>query len=117
MLTKGVFEKVKMIKPPFEIQNKFSEIGNQAEKLKEYYVNSLDELHELYNEISQRAVKGKLTITNFSATKEVIDLPLVQTNENIVIDEINKELANFHYNQNHTGAPDAIDNKIRQLEA
>ena len=60
ILTKGGFEKIKMIKPPVELQAQFADIVIKTESLKEQYKNSLLELENLYGSLSQRAFKGEL---------------------------------------------------------
>ncbi|MGF2410686.1 restriction endonuclease subunit S [Ferruginibacter sp.] len=62
ILTKGVFEKIKMIKPPLELQNQFAAIVTKTEALKEQYKSSLQELENLYGSLSQKAFKGELEL-------------------------------------------------------
>jgi len=60
ILTKGEFEKIKMIKPPLELQNEFANIVEKTETLKFQYQSSLQELENLYHSLSQQAFKGEL---------------------------------------------------------
>ncbi len=60
ILTKGGFEKIKMIKPPLSIQTQFAKIVAKTETLKTQYQQSLQELENLYGSLSQRAFKGEL---------------------------------------------------------
>lgn len=60
ILTKGDFVKIKMIKPPFELQNKFATIASKVESLKSRYQSSLSNLENLYGALSQKAFKGEL---------------------------------------------------------
>lgn len=46
--------------PPIELQNKFAEIVEKTEKLKEKYQQSLEESENLFNSLMQRAFKGEL---------------------------------------------------------
>ncbi|MBK8945363.1 MAG: restriction endonuclease subunit S [Ignavibacteriae bacterium] len=46
--------------PPPELQNKFAEIVEKTEKLKEKYQQSLEESENLFNSLMQRAFKGEL---------------------------------------------------------
>lgn len=62
ILTKGGFEKIKMIKPPIELQTQFAQIVEKTEALKSQYQQSLQELENLYGSLSQKAFKGELTI-------------------------------------------------------
>ncbi|HVA98987.1 MAG TPA: restriction endonuclease subunit S [Bacteroidia bacterium] len=63
ILTKGEFEKIKMIKPPFEAQKMFATIAENAEVIKEQLKSSLNDLENLYNSLSQRAFKGELDLS------------------------------------------------------
>ena len=61
ILTKGEFEKIKMIKPPIALQTQFAHIVEKTEVLKAQYQQSLQELENLYGSLSQRAFKGELS--------------------------------------------------------
>jgi len=63
ILTKGDFEKIKMIKPPFEIQNPFAVIVEKVEGIKSRYQQSLTDLEVLYGALSQQAFKGELDLS------------------------------------------------------
>lgn len=63
ILTKGDFEKVTMIKPPFEIQNQFAVIAEKVEGIKSRYQQSLTDLETLYGALSQQAFKGELDLS------------------------------------------------------
>lgn len=63
ILTKGDFEKITMIKPPFEIQNQFAAIVEKVEALKSRYQQSLTDLEALYGALSQQAFKGELDLS------------------------------------------------------
>ncbi|QOL16856.1 restriction endonuclease subunit S [Dickeya dianthicola] len=63
ILTKGDFEKITMIKPPFEIQNQFATIVEKVESIKSRYQQSLADLEALYSSLSQRAFKGELDLS------------------------------------------------------
>lgn len=62
ILTKGGFEKIKMIKPPIELQTQFAQIVEKTEALKTQYQQSLQELDNLYGSLSQKAFKGELSL-------------------------------------------------------
>lgn len=66
ILTKGGFEKIKMIKPPIELQTQFAQIVEKTEALKTQYQQSLQELDDLYGSLSQRAFRGEITIKDES---------------------------------------------------
>lgn len=63
ILTKGDFEKITMIKPPFDIQNQFAVIVEKTEGLKSRYQKSLSDLEALYGALSQQAFKGELDLS------------------------------------------------------
>lgn len=71
ILTKGDFEKIKMIKPPIELQNKFASIVEKVEATKAKYRESLSELEALYGSLSQRAFKGELDLSRVPLKTEV----------------------------------------------
>lgn len=70
ILTKGLFEKILLIKPPVEIQNKFASIVEKAEKVKENYNASLKELDNLFGSLSQKAFKGELDLSKIEVYQE-----------------------------------------------
>lgn len=63
ILTKGDFEQITMIKPPFDIQNQFAVIVEKVEAIKTRYQQSLTELETLYGALSQKAFKGELDLS------------------------------------------------------
>ena len=63
ILTKGDFEKITMIKPPFDLQNQFATIVEKVESLKFHTKQSLTELENLYGALSQKAFKGELDLS------------------------------------------------------
>jgi type I restriction enzyme S subunit len=60
MLTKGEFEKIQMIKPPYELQTQFAERVAIIEKQKAIAQASLEKSEELFNSLLQKAFKGEL---------------------------------------------------------
>lgn len=63
ILTKGDFERITMIKPPFEIQNQFAVIVEKVEGIRSRYQQSLNDLEALYGALSQQAFKGELDLS------------------------------------------------------
>ncbi|MCF6148225.1 MAG: restriction endonuclease subunit S [Candidatus Kuenenia sp.] len=61
ILTKGGFEKIKMIKPPLSLQTQYAQIVEKTEAFKSQYQQSLQELENLYGSLSQKAFRGELT--------------------------------------------------------
>jgi len=74
ILTKGDFEKITMIKPPFDIQNRFAVIVEKVEGIKSRYQQSLTDLEILYGALSQQAFRGGLDLSR-------VPLPVIQTEE------------------------------------
>lgn len=73
ILTKGDFEKITMIKPPFEIQYQFAVIVEKVEALKSRYQQSLTDLDALYGALSQQAFKGELDLSRVALPAASID--------------------------------------------
>jgi len=71
ILTKGEFEKIKMIKPPIRLQNKFASIFKKVDFIKERYRKSLTDMKNLYAALSQKAFKGELDLSQIPLEKEV----------------------------------------------
>lgn len=69
ILTKGDFEKITMIKPPFEMQNRFAVVVEKVEGIKSRYKQSLADLEVLYSALSQRAFKGELDLSRVPMPK------------------------------------------------
>lgn len=69
ILTKGDFEKITMIKPSFEMQNRFAVIVEKIEGIKSRYKQSLADLEVLYGALSQRAFKGELDLSRVPMPK------------------------------------------------
>lgn len=63
ILTKGDFEKITMIKPPFDLQNEFAVVVEKIEGIKFRYQQSLTDLEALYGALSQQAFKGELDLS------------------------------------------------------
>ncbi|AVO42405.1 restriction endonuclease subunit S [Simplicispira suum] len=63
ILTKGDFEKIKLIKPPIEIQNDFAVVVEKIEGIKSRYQQTLSDLEALYAALSHAAFKGGLDLS------------------------------------------------------
>ncbi len=60
ILTKGGFEKIIMIAPPIDIQNKFAELFQKTESLKQSMLAQSAELETQFQALMQKAFKGEL---------------------------------------------------------
>lgn len=103
--------------PKKEVQDEFEKQALQIERLRSYFENSLSEFQNLYDSLSNKALKGELEIIEKIFIEGTIKVQPKISGEVIAIDKINKELEEFHKSQPHTGAPNEIDNTIKQLEA
>lgn len=113
----GDLRKIKFIIPPLKIQRQFATIAQLITNLKENYINSLNELEDLYASLSQRAFRGDLNIVERIEIFSSIKIQPKISAEIIAIDNMNKQLADFHNNIADSGAPNEIDNKLKQLDA
>lgn len=85
ILTKREFEKIQMIKPPFELQTQFSIIANKIIPIKSYFQDSLKELENLYGSISQRAFKGELDLSK-------VDISDMENSNKKNLEEVKEDL-------------------------
>jgi type I restriction enzyme, S subunit len=80
ILTKGIFEKILMIRPSIDLQNKFASIVEKAANVKEYYQASLKELENLFGSLSQKAFKGELDLSKMRLTEMDNEFPKTISN-------------------------------------
>jgi len=74
ILTKGDFEQITMIKPPFDRQQQFALIAERIERTKASHRHTLTDLETLYAALSQSAFKGELNLSRIplpTATHDV----------------------------------------------
>jgi type I restriction enzyme, S subunit len=107
----------KILCPPDLLQEHFSSIVEQSIKIRSLLIKSKADLKITFNSLSHSALKGELEIIENAFIEGRIKVQPKIGGEVIMIDQINKELEEFHKKQQDTGAPDEIDNTIRQLEA
>jgi type I restriction enzyme, S subunit len=111
------FKNFRFIYPPIEQQNNFDKIVQQVKKLKGLIQQSRNTAQELYNSLYNKAFNGKLDIISKITIDGTISIEPKVSGEAKAVNKINIELEEFHKQQQHTGAPAEIDNKIRQVEA
>lgn len=70
-LNLGIIKKLKINRPPIELQNQFAHIIKKAESLKTKYEASLYELENLYSSLTQRAFCGELDLSKVPIVHEV----------------------------------------------
>jgi len=58
-----ILRTLKVPKPPKPLQDKFATIVQQVEESKKKYQDSLNQLHQLFGSLSQRAFKGELDLS------------------------------------------------------
>jgi type I restriction enzyme, S subunit len=79
-LNLGIIKETKLHKPPIELQNKFAVIVEKFESLKVKYTQSINELENLFNSLSQRAFKGELDLSKvpvvYSKEKEEVEVEI-----------------------------------------
>ena len=68
-INQGVIEKIKIIQPPVDIQNKFASIVEKIETIKSRHQQSLTDLEALYGALSQKAFKGELDLSRVPLPK------------------------------------------------
>ena len=71
-LNLGIIKKLKIKRPPIELQNKFEYIINKVDHLKIKYKNSFLELENLYGSLSQRAFREELDLSKIPIRHEVV---------------------------------------------
>lgn len=84
IITKGVFEKIKLIKPPNNIQELFAKIAVKGYLVKQKYKESLAEIKNLYGALSQKAFQGELDLSH-------IPLPEGDKQESVAAGEEDKK--------------------------
>ncbi|MGR6860638.1 restriction endonuclease subunit S [Aliivibrio salmonicida] len=73
IITKGDFEKIKLIKPPFALQEQFAGIVEKIETIKSQHKHSLKDLEYLYGALSQKAFKGELDLSKVPLPEETVN--------------------------------------------
>lgn len=86
-----IIKNLKILLAPIKLQNKFSRIVKEIENTKITYENSLKELNELFESVSQKAFSGKLNLKKIelSEKSEIKELSKATIQE--VIQEPKKE--------------------------
>ncbi len=106
IITKGNFEKIKMIKPPIDLQNQFAIIVEKVEIIKSQYQQNLTELENLYGSLSQKAFKGELDLSR---------IPLPKTTECTVIEPIVEVKAEIEQAEYSIPNPETHQTLLRKL--
>ena len=60
IITKGEFQEIKFIKPPFKLQERFSQIAYKMTEMKEKENQKLKQLEDLHNSMMNKAFKGEI---------------------------------------------------------
>ena len=107
----------RLLLPDKAVQDEFSEIVNKTESLTAHAKKGLKELENLLGSLTQRAFRGDLNIVERIEISGSIKIQPKISAEVIAIDNMNKQLADFHNSIANSGAPIEIDNKLKQLDA
>nr|MDA3856542.1 restriction endonuclease subunit S [Candidatus Woesearchaeota archaeon] len=59
-ISQGTINEYNVIIPPIELQNKFADIVEQVEKLKEKQLKTTEYVEELFDALMQKAFRGEL---------------------------------------------------------
>ena len=110
-------QSIKILIPPIELQNDFAKIVEKVLEIKTEYQASLIKLEKLLGSLTQRAFRGDLNIVERIEISGSIKIQPKISAEVIAIDNMNKQLADFHNSIANSGAPTEIDNKLKQLDA
>jgi type I restriction enzyme S subunit len=102
IITKGVFEKIKFIIPPIELQNQFETIYHNIQSQKETLSQSKTELEHFYNSILQEAFKGEIEVSKEDVKKKELIMPEIKKKEGEKVDITSLDLATY------LGIPDEI---------
>ena len=92
-LNLGIIKRLKVRKPPIELQKKFVKLIQSVESLRDTLQGSLSELENLYGSLSQRAFRGELDLSQVPVeipAESEIDYPLAEESE--LADELIKRL-------------------------
>lgn len=76
IITKGEFEKIKLIRPPHKLQKKFADIAEKIIKHKLKAVSSLELSETLFKSLLQKAFRGEVAINNteYLFQKAIVEL-------------------------------------------
>lgn len=74
MLSKSNFEKIEMINPPIELQNKFSSLIEEVETQKEQTKQALQKSEELFGSLLQKAFRGELVSSKEEQKRHLIEM-------------------------------------------
>lgn len=86
ILTKGDFEQIPMVKPPFELQREFAVIAERIEALKSRYQQTLTDLGTLYAGLSQSAFKGELDLSRIPLPATALEPTPMEDDTTIAVD-------------------------------
>lgn len=117
ILTKGEFEKIKMIKPPHEIQIQFSIIANKIIPIKIYCQESLKELENLYGSYSQQAFNGGLDLSkvDISDMEDSKKKDLEEVKEDLIEEQFEELINSFEHTLPTGEVPSNRQTDIRNM--
>lgn len=92
-ISKEKLKKTLLISPPPDLQKEFANIVIKIEKLKENYIDSLQELENFYNSLSHKAFKGELNLTKVPIAIK-IDIE-AETEQQVILPESIEKVIEF----------------------
>ncbi|REC62353.1 hypothetical protein DRF65_11620 [Chryseobacterium pennae] len=100
--------------PSKKIQDQFSKRVQNIEKLRSYFEQNLVSIQAIESMIIHKTRMGELYFNSDDFDNVIPEE--IQPEEDPAITKINENIADYHRNLPHTGAPPEIDNMIRQLD-
>jgi len=114
----SLIKKLKFSLPPKPLQDKFATIVQQVEATKAHYQKSLDELHQLFGSLSQRAFNGELDLSGISINEKQEDYKKIQhihtIDNNITISSQPKRVNTYEGIMKIVSSKAEIDKKMLQ---
>jgi type I restriction enzyme, S subunit len=107
ILSKGDFEKIKMIKPPIELQDEYAAILERIESIRNQYQHNLNNLEALFGSLSQKAFKGELDLSR-------IKLPELTTTPTTTEEDNPLDMPAFLRKSNEPATPKQIVSFLAQ---
>jgi len=86
ILTKGDFEQIRMIRPPFDLQREFAAVAGQIDTLAGRYRESLTDHEILYAALSQSAFNGDLDLSRIPLPAAIPEPVPMEDSTNVAVE-------------------------------